>query len=160
MKSVRFCQHFMKVLLLDTSGPVCGVAIAGDGDLIYEAWMKNKMTHSQKIMPMVDHALQMSDLCVEDIDAFAAVVGPGSFTGVRIGVATVKGLASAQGKPCIEVDALEALSRNVPFSDGYICTILDARAGQVYGAAFKAGNESIRILEDEAIRLDEYLDKL
>ena len=85
----------MKILLVDTSGPVCGVAIAADGDLVYEAFMKNKMTHSQKVMPMVEDALMRSDLGLSDLDAFAAVVGPGSFTGVRIGVATVKGLAEA-----------------------------------------------------------------
>lgn len=150
----------MKILLVDTSGPVCGVAIASDGDLIYEAVMKNKMTHSQKVMPMVEDALLRSDLALPDMDAFAAVVGPGSFTGVRIGVATAKGLAEAGHKSCIAVDALEALAENGRFFDGIICPILDARAGQVYGAAFRGGKSPERLMEDEALKLPEFLDRI
>ena len=90
-------------------------------------------------MPMVDAALQMSDMTAADMDVFGAVVGPGSFTGVRIGVSTVKALAHAAGKPCVAVDALEALAANVTAFDGVVCPILDARAQQVYGAIFKDG---------------------
>ena len=150
----------MKILLVDTSGPVCGVAIAADGDLVYEAFMKNKMTHSQKVMPMVEDALMRSDLGLSDLDAFAAVVGPGSFTGVRIGVATVKGLAEACGKPCIAVDALEALAENGRYFEGIVCPILDARAGQVYGAAFRPGDRVERLAMDEALKLTEFLDRI
>lgn len=149
----------MKILLLDTSGPVCGVAVASDGDLVYESWMNNKMTHSQKIMPMVDAALRMLDLDITEIDAYAAVTGPGSFTGVRIGVATVKGLAEARQKPCVEVDALEALARNAGAFTGTVCPILDARAGQVYGAAFRAPTFE-RLLPDQALKLEEFLSGL
>ena len=101
-----------------------------------------------------------SDLKLQDMDAFAAVTGPGSFTGVRIGVATAKGLAEACGKLCIAVDALEALAENGRFFDGVVCTILDARAGQVYGAAFRVGEKTKRLLEDEALKLTEFLDRI
>ena len=129
----------MNILMIDTSGPACGVAIMADGRLVYEAELTHKQTHSQRVMPMVDAALQMSDMTLEDMDVLGAVVGPGSFTGVRIGVSTVKALAHAAGKPCVAVDALEALAANVTAFDGVVCPILDARAQQVYGAMFKDG---------------------
>lgn len=147
----------MNILMIDTSGPACGAAIMRDGRIVYEAQLTNKQTHSQRIMPMVDSALNMSDMRMEDIDVFGAVVGPGSFTGVRIGVSTVKALAHAAGKPCVGVDALEALAANVCTFDGVVCPILDARAQQVYGAIFKDGR---RISEDEAIKLTLFLDEV
>ena len=121
----------MNILMIDTSGPACGVAIMRDGRLIYEAELVNKQTHSQRVMPMADAALAMSDMTAAEIDVFGAVTGPGSFTGVRIGVSTVKALAHAAGKPCVAVDALEALAANVTAFDGVVCPILDARAQQV-----------------------------
>ena len=135
----------MNILMIDTSGPACGVAIMRDGRLIYEAELVNKQTHSQRVMPMADAALAMNDMTAAEIDVFGAVTGPGSFTGVRIGVSTVKALAHAAGKPCVAVDALEALAANVTAFDGVVCPILDARAQQVYGAIFKNGE---RVLED------------
>ena len=100
----------MIILAMDTSGPVAGVAILCDGKLAYEGAAVNKMTHSVNMMPMVEEALTRSALDIADIDLFAAVTGPGSFTGVRIGVTAVKGMAHGAGKPCIGVDALEALA--------------------------------------------------
>ena len=135
----------MNILMIDTSGPACGVAIMADGRLVYEAELTHRQTHSQRVMPMVDTALQMSDMTAADMDVFGAVVGPGSFTGVRIGVSTVKALAHAANKPCVAVDALEALAANVTAFDGVVCPILDARAQQVYGAIFKRGE---RLTED------------
>lgn len=89
----------MNILMIDTSGPACGVAIMRDGRLIYEAELVNKQTHSQRVMPMADAALAMSDMTAAEIDVFGAVTGPGSFTGVRIGVSTVKALAHAAASP-------------------------------------------------------------
>lgn len=147
----------MNILMIDTSGPACGVAIMADGRLVYEAELTHKQTHSQRVMPMVDAALSMSGLTLADMDALGAVVGPGSFTGVRIGVSTVKALAHAAGKPCVAVDALEALAANVTAFDGVVCPILDARAQQVYGAMFKNGE---RVLEDVVEKLALFLDRV
>ncbi len=148
----------MTLLMLDTSGPVCGVAVVKDHTLIYENTLVNKKTHSQKIMPMVDFALSMLDMTIQDVDVFGAVAGPGSFTGVRIGVATAKGLAMPGQKPCISVNALEALAMNIPEFDGIICPILDARAKQVYGAAYLPEKGLPCVVEPEAIALDNYLE--
>ena len=126
----------MIILAVDTSGPVCGVAITRDGQIVYEGAAVNKHTHSASLLPMIDEALKRGGLAIEDIDRFAAVTGPGSFTGVRIGVSTVKGLAHGAGKPCAGVNALQALAAGFADSTALICPIQDARAGQVYGAAF------------------------
>lgn len=152
----------MNILALDTSGPVAGVAILKNGEAAYEAMAVNRFTHSASIMPMVEEGFARSGLAVRDIDLFAVTVGPGSFTGVRIGVSTVKGMAHGAQKPCIGINALEALASGVPFFDGVVCPIQDARAGQVYGAAFKAGMHPNpkRLMADEALKLPEYLNKL
>ena len=148
----------MILFCLDTSGPVAGVAIIQDGAVRYEAMAVNNFTHSQSILPMTEEAFRHTGLDVNQTDYFAVTVGPGSFTGVRIGVSTVKGLAHAAGKPCIAVDALEAMAAGVMPFGGVICPIQDARAGQVYGAAF-AGGTLERLLPDEPIKLEEYLEK-
>lgn len=148
----------MILFCLDTSGPVAGVAIMQDGAVRYEAMAVNAFTHSQSILPMTEEAYRHTGLSVGETDCFAVTVGPGSFTGVRIGVSTVKGLAHAAGKRCVAVDALEAMAAGVQHFDGVICPIQDARAGQVYGAAF-AGNTLERLLPDEPIRLEDYLEK-
>ena len=147
----------MNILMIDTSGPACGVALSRGGKLVCEMTLTSGLTHSQRVAPMMDAALEMSGMTLEDIDLFGAVVGPGSFTGVRIGVTTVKALAYAQGKPCIAVDALEALAQNGAAFDGLLCPILDARAQQVYGAIFEGGDVPVRVMEDEAMKLSEYL---
>ena len=148
---ILFCLH--------TSGPVAGVAIIQDGAVRYEAMAVNKFTHSQSILPMTEEAFRHTGLEVGQTDFFAVTVGPGSFTGVRIGVSTVKGLAHAAGKPCVPVDALEAMAAGLTPFHGVICPIQDARAGQVYGAAF-AGGTLERMLPDEPIKLEEYLAKV
>ncbi len=149
----------MILFCLDTSGPVAGVALMQDGAVRYEAMAVNAFTHSQSILPMTEEAYKHTGLDISQTDYFAVTVGPGSFTGVRIGVSTVKGLAHAVGKPCIAVDALEAMAAGVQHFNGVICPIQDARAGQVYGAAF-AGETLERLLPDEPIRLEDYLEKV
>lgn len=150
----------MNILMLDTSGPACGVAVMRDGRIVYEAQLTHKQTHSQRILPMVDAALTLSDMTAQDVDLFGAVVGPGSFTGVRIGVSTVKAMAHAAGKRVIGVNALEALAANVTAFDGVICPILDARAQQVYGAMFRAGDVPRRVMDDAAMKLTLFLDEV
>lgn len=148
----------MIILAVDTSGPACGVAITGDDQVIYESVAVNKHTHSASLLPMIDEALKRGGLAVRDVDLFAAVTGPGSFTGVRIGVSTVKGMAHGAGKPCAGVNALQALAAGIAGTGALICPIQDARAGQVYGAAFTGGMPPGRVLDDRAAKLDAYLE--
>lgn len=147
----------MKILVIDTSGPVCGVAVMDENRVYSEFTAQNKLTHSASLMPMTEQALRAAGTALDELDAIATVTGPGSFTGVRIGVATAKGLAHGSGLPCIPVDALEALSESAGFFDGVLCPIQDARAGQVYGAAFRAGR---RLMADMPMKLEEYLEKV
>ncbi len=142
-------------MCLDTSGPSAGLALVRDGELIYEATLVNKLTHSVNLMPMAEEALRASALEMKNIDLFAAVVGPGSFTGVRIGVAAAQAMAQGLGRLCLGVDALEALAAGLAGGEGVVCPIRDARVGQVYGAAFRDGK---RLTEDAALKLPEYLD--
>ena len=148
----------MITLAMDTSGPVCGVAVARDGSVLYEGAAVNKRTHSVNLLPMAQEALTRAGVAMEEIDLLAAVVGPGSFTGVRIGVSTVKGMAHGLNRPCVGVDALEALAAGAGDTRALLCPIQDARAGQVYGAVFGAGFPPVRITKDEAVKLDELID--
>lgn len=146
----------MRLLAVDTSGPVCGVAVMEDERVLSEFAVQNRNTHSASLMPLVEQSLTCAGRSLADMDALAVVVGPGSFTGVRIGVATVKALAHGSGKPCIPVDALEALAMStgrMRDGEGLICPIQDARAGQVYAACFAGGE---RRMEDRAMKLEEF----
>ena len=147
----------MILLAIDTSGPVAGAAIWQEGRIRYEAMAVNKMTHSESIMPMVEEALLRTALQKEQLTHLAVTVGPGSFTGVRIGVTAVKAMAHALGIPCIGVDALEATAFGIENMDEIICPIQDARVQQVYGAAFRKGQ---RLMEDCVLRLEEYLEAI
>ena len=147
----------MRLLAVDTSGPVCGVAVTEDERVLSEFTVLNAHTHSVSLMPMVEQCLQSAGKTLEEMDALAVVTGPGSFTGVRIGVATVKGLAHGSGKRCIPVDALEAMAMSTGKMtgwDGLICPIQDARAGQVYCACFREGS---RVTEDRAMKIGDFL---
>ncbi len=151
----------MKLLAIDTSGPVCGVAMMKEGAIVYEASAINRMTHSVNLLPMIDTACQSAGLTIADLDRIAVVSGPGSFTGVRIGVSTVKGLAHAHNTPCVAVDALEAMAAGVGDFGGLICPIQDARAGQVYGAAFTQGDaRPERLMDDIPLKLEEYVETI
>ncbi len=141
----------MKLLCLDSSGPVCSVALVSDGNLLGEFAVSNGNTHSQHMMPLVDGLLSTCGMTLSDIDLFACVVGPGSFTGVRLGVASVKAMAHALGKNVVPVAALEALGQ-APFA-GTVCPILDARRNQVYTAAFVDGK---RVFADSAMDIFDY----
>lgn len=149
----------MNLLAVDTSGPVAGVAVLRDGAIAYEAAAVNRLTHSANLMPMIEEALSRAGIDIADIDLYAAVTGPGSFTGVRIGVSAVKGMAHGAGKPCVGVDALEALAASLCLSDALLCPLQDARAGQVYAAAFLPGLPPKRVLPNMAEKLDVFLDQ-
>lgn len=135
----------MKILALDTTANTSSVAVLENEALLGIYTVNTKNTHSETLLPMVKHLLQTLGLANGDIDAYAVSNGPGSFTGVRIGVSTVKGLAFGTNKPCVEVSTIEALAENLNGFEGVICPIMNARRGQVYTGAFLNGN---RIIDD------------
>lgn len=150
----------MKILSLDTSATVASVAIADGATPLAEYTLNAKNTHSETLLPMIEAALGALSLTVSDIDLFALSAGPGSFTGVRIGAATVKGLAFASSKPCVEVSTLEALAQNLVIKEGLICPVMNARRSQVYTALFKSDGKTLtRLMPDSALSIDE-LDEL
>ncbi|MDO4549550.1 MAG: tRNA (adenosine(37)-N6)-threonylcarbamoyltransferase complex dimerization subunit type 1 TsaB [Clostridia bacterium] len=152
----------MTILAVDTTGPVASVALSREGKIVYEAAANAGLTHSSIVQPMIDEAARVSRVAPGEIDLFACVAGPGSFTGVRIGVCCVKGMAVALGKPVVALDALEVLAMGKYGFDGVICPILDARRGQVYSAAFTfiSGDRPERVLPDDAVPLGDYLSRL
>lgn len=127
----------MKILGLDTSGLVAGVAVVEDQILLAEYTINYKKTHSQTLLPMLDELRDMIELDLDTLDAIAVASGPGSFTGLRIGSATAKGLGLALKKPLVEVPTLEGLAWNLWGASGIVCPIMDARRGQVYTAAYE-----------------------
>ena len=126
----------MKILGLDSSGLVAGVAIVEDDVLVAEYTTNDKKTHSQTLLPMLDELRRMTGLDLNTLDAVAIASGPGSFTGLRIGSATAKGLGFALGKPLVEVPTLEGLAWNLYGSDRMVCPLMDARRNQVYTGAY------------------------
>lgn len=146
----------MKVLAVDTSSNAASVALVEDNILLGEFVLNHKKTHSQEIMPMIDDVLKRCGCEVSDIDLFAAAKGPGSFTGLRIGIATVKGLAHSVNKPVIGIGTLEGLAYNLPFCEHTIVPIMDARRNQVYTGAYMWDGEDFReIGESEAMSIEE-----
>ncbi|MCI8543585.1 tRNA (adenosine(37)-N6)-threonylcarbamoyltransferase complex dimerization subunit type 1 TsaB [Acetatifactor aquisgranensis] len=127
----------MKILGMDSSGLVASVAIVEDEALVAEYTTNYKKTHSQTLLPMLDELRNMTELDLDTIDAIAIASGPGSFTGLRIGSATAKGLGLALGKPLVEVPTLEGLAWNLWGSERIVCPLMDARRNQVYAAAYE-----------------------
>lgn len=137
----------MKILAIDTSALTATAAIMSGSEIVCETSVTTSLTHSQTIMPMIDELLKKASFSVNDIDLFACSEGPGSFTGLRIGIGTVKGLAYGCKKPVCGVSTLEALAHNVAFSQYLIAPIMDARRGQVYNALYKAEDGKIICVE-------------
>ena len=151
----------MKILSVDSSAIVASVALCEDECLLAEYTLNNKNTHSETLLPMVESMLSFFSLEACDIDLFAVSSGPGSFTGVRIGTATIKGLAFAMEKPCVGVSTLEAIAYNLRFHKGLVCPVMNARRSQVYTALFRSDGENItRLTDDCAIAISELDDIL
>lgn len=151
----------MKLLALDSTAVAASCAILEDGVLKGEFFINTKLTHSQTLMPMVQALLQNTCISPEEIDVFAVAAGPGSFTGVRIGVAAVKGMAMAADKPCVSVSALEAMAYLLTSCDCYVCAVMDARCNQVYQAMFEIKNGEVhRLYGDRAIAIDDLKEEL
>lgn len=138
----------MRILALDSSGLVASVAVVGEEQTAAEYTVNYKKTHSQTLLPMLDEVAKMIELDMDTIDAIAVAGGPGSFTGLRIGSATAKGLGLALHKPLIHVPTLEGLAYNLYGTAGIICPIMDARRNQVYTGLYRA-EHTFEVVEDQ-----------
>ena len=157
----------MRILALDSSGLVAGVAVLEsenekkDAQTIAEYTVNYKKTHSQTLLPMLDEIVKMTELDLDTIDAIAIASGPGSFTGLRIGSATAKGLGLALKKPLVEVPTLEGLAYNLCGTEGLICPIMDARRGQVYTGIYACADNELKVVEQQmAVPIEELAEKL
>ena len=151
----------MRILALETSAKAVSAAISENGRILASGYQDTGLTHSRTLMPIVEHLLKNTDLSPDGIDAVAVAVGPGSFTGIRIGVAAAKGLAFGWNKPAVAVSTLGAMARNVAFADGLIVCAMDARRNQIYNALFRADHGALtRLTEDRAIALSALAEEL
>ena len=151
------------ILAVDTSAKSVSCALVREGKVLASFFSNTGLTHSQTLLPMVEDLLRVADVAVNELDALAVNAGPGSFTGVRIGVAAVKGLAFTDDKPCVAVSTLESMAMNVPLKPGTaVCGVMDARCQQVYTALFSVNEEGtlVRLWEDEAISITDLGERL
>ena len=151
----------MLILAFESSAKAASVALLKDGELISQYSQCTALTHSRTLLPMAEDMLKNAELSIKDVDVIAIAHGPGSFTGIRIGVSTVKGLAWAADKPCVGVSTLEAMAWHGLSAGGYICPVMDARRSQVYNAIFKIEDgRPVRVTEDRPIALSELADEV
>ena len=151
----------MLILAFETSAKACSAALLKDDSLLGEAYQNTGLTHSQTLLVMAEDLMKQCGVTENDIDAVAVAAGPGSFTGVRIGVAAAKGFAWGREIPCCGVSTLEAMAANLGVYSGYILPVMDARRQQVYCGLFRAEQGSItRIKEDRAIALAELAEEI
>lgn len=151
----------MKILALDSSGLVASAAVVEDENMIAEYTINYKKTHSQTLLPMLDEIVKMIELDLNTIDAIAIAAGPGSFTGLRIGSATAKGLALALKKPIISIPTVEGLAYNLYGTDKIICPIMDARRNQVYTGLYRFEEEQFIVIEDQmAVDMEIVIEKI
>lgn len=147
----------MKILAIESSARAASVAVCDDGSLMGQYFQSSGLTHSRTLLKMAEDLLSNLELTIKDVDAVAVAKGPGSFTGVRIGVAAAKGLCWGADKPCVGVSTLEAMAwQGEGRGDVIVCPAMDARRGQIYNALFRfEGGKLIRLCEDRAVSLDE-----
>ena len=147
----------MHTLAIDSSARACSCAILKDGKLLGEGFIDVGLTHSRTLMPLVESILKSADMALSDVDRFAVSVGPGSFTGVRIGVSAIKGMAFALDKPCVGVSTLLAMAyQPLRLYEGPVCPVMDARVRQAYAALFDLECGTVtRLWEDGAVGLDD-----
>ena len=151
----------MLILAFESSAKAASVALVRDGKLISQYSQCSGLTHSRTLLPMAEDMLKNTETSLKDLDLLAVAHGPGSFTGVRIGVSTVKGLAWAAEKPCVGVSTLEAMSWHGLAKGGLICPVMDARRSQVYNALFEIREgRPVRLTEDRPIALADLAEEL
>jgi len=145
----------MRILGIDTSTKYAGVAVIEDGTLLAQSTMQFMASHSEKLLPEIAHILEIMKIPLETIDYYAITVGPGSFTGLRVGISTVKGLAFVTGKSVVPVSSLKIIARGFPYVDFPICPVMDARKKEVYSAIFKWQNQKlVRVKKDTVLSID------
>lgn len=151
----------MKILALESSAVACSVCLTEDEKLIAQSYENSGLTHSKTLLPMAEELLKNCGAKLADVDLFAVAAGPGSFTGLRIGVSACKGLAWALDKPCAGVSTLEAMAWGLSLWRGELCCVMDARRNQVYNARFSSDGETVtRLTPDRAIGLEELGEEL
>ncbi len=151
----------MKILALDSSGIVASVAVVEDYNLLGEYTVNYKKTHSQTLLPMLDELVQMIELDLNTLDAIAVAAGPGSFTGLRIGAATAKGLGLALDKPLIAIPTVEGLAYNLYDTKGVICPLMDARRSQVYTGIYRFREHKLQAIQEQCtVAIEEILEKV
>lgn len=150
----------MKILALDTTGLAASVALVDENKTIAEFTTNFKKTHSQTIMPMVEQLTKLTELDLNEIDYIACACGPGSFTGLRIGAATAKGLAHALDKKIVPIPTLDALAANMLGSERLVVPIMDARRNQVYSAVYKCSSKIEKLTDYMACDIDELIEKV
>lgn len=151
----------MRIFAVDTSAKSASAALVEDGAVKGEFFINTMLTHSETLMPMVDSVLKCTHCTPAEIDYFAVNCGPGSFTGLRIGIAAVKGLAFALNKPCVAVSTLETMAYNITMENAIVCAVMDARCNQVYNALFEiSGKCPKRLCDDRALQIDELVEEL
>jgi len=140
----------MRILAIDTATPMCGVAVLEDGHVLVELRISQGQTHAKSLLHGIRCALEMAHLEMKMLDAFAVTQGPGSFTGLRIGISTVKGLALATGKPLVGISALAALADQAPEGAAWVCPMIDARRSQIYWSLYhRQGSGLVRIVAEQ-----------
>lgn len=151
----------MKILAIECSATPASVAVLNGKKLMASAFVNVKLTHSQTLLPMIESTLNAAKLSINEIEGFAISNGPGSFTGVRIGISAVKGLAAAKKLPCVAVSTLWAMAQNYSDTDCIVCAVMDARCNQLYNAIFDITNGEItRLCDDRALLCDELFDEI
>ncbi len=148
----------MLILALESTAQTASAALWRDGDMLALSSLSSGNTHSTTLLPMVEQMLQALHLTVSDIDLFACAVGPGSFTGVRIGTATLQGLAYGSDKPCVGVSSLLAMAYGIAGFSGILCPVISARRSQFYSALFQSDGKRVKRLTDDGIVLAPELD--
>ena len=138
----------MKILALETSCDIASVSLFEDDNLILELKETSPKNHSEALMPLIDKILKETNTALDDIDLFSVDNGPGSFTGIRIGLSTVKAFCDAKNKPCISVSSLEALAYTAPKENSYICSLIDAKHDNIYAGIFEYKNGNYTKLKD------------
>ncbi len=147
----------MNLLSIDTSGAACSAAVFCQGRLVSEQYLHHQKTHSAVLLELIDGCLARAELNLSQMELFAVSIGPGSFTGLRIGIGTVKAFAQATGKKIAALSALDLLAQNAPEKRGVVCALMDARNQRVFVSAYQDGE---KILEDCALDLAELKEKL
>ena len=151
----------MKILAIESSGLVASAAVVTEDTLLAEYTVNFKKTHSQTLLPMIEEIVSMLGMELKEMDAIAVSAGPGSFTGLRIGSATAKGLGLALGKPIVPVPTTQGIAANLYGAEGIICPLMDARRNQVYTGLYRYNKNGFEIIEDQmAVLVDEIIEKV